>query len=144
MDWLTFVAILMALIPIQVMMLMCMRWSQNKINKYEVAAAVVFNSYVDSQDPRCANARGEVRKQEPTLLSAAADIYHGRDYYIDRGLKTAAAAIKDKYRDDNILRYVDSLNGGSGKIMHEIDNNPLLGMGFDIITSLWMRTRDKK
>lgn len=152
MDWLTFLAICIAVIPIQVITFLCLFWFRKKFDKYENIALRVINKYIETDESpqihclRLTTAEGI----EPLITqhekNNSVAVLERKRILLESSIRAIAHTLKDRYRSENII-----LNEGSSfvkeygflgttvdQISSEIDKNPLISAGLDLISGAWI------
>lgn len=165
MDWLTFLAILIIILPFHLMIWNSAKWFRAKFDKYETIAISYIQSGstkdIDSIRKLYADYRNELGDTYPELdLDATSDeviaafkkihkhvVSIRRSYILDGTIRAIASTLKDRHR--GVETFVDGINNTSGrfgmtvdatKYADMFDDNPFISAGIDLIAGAWNRT----
>lgn len=181
MDWLTFLAICIVIIPIQVICLSCLFWFRKKFDKYENIALGVITKYIETNeslpysteeveklrsmyeieraeiDPKgCKFPQLDKHASTETIITQYKKINNvaceRKRIILESSIDAIVHTIKDKYGSESINESSWTKNEPRqflrttvNQMASEIDNNPLISAGLELISGAWVYfANDKK
>jgi len=158
MDWLTFIVVILTVVPLQVLLFVTLYWFRSKFDKYEAVALEIIKRYTRDtpvqysreeiefarKHHEAARSKLDINATADEVITAYKKLYTDaarthRNYIIEGGIRAIAGSLKERYRDEQFISAVETFNSKLGIELatNWIDDNPLLSVGLDLTSAAW-------